>query len=803
MLADMKLSAASDIHKVDNLEIVMAAAKAACNLVAPMWSLDSFVAVNPFWGLREKSIVTADRTLQTAFGSGVFLDREAMRRLHRQRPFSAVEIEHAAVQVAEHCAGADLEVVQRAAYSVLNDAELAANPTLRAYVDFVSSNHDPRLKELIVNEISRFMALYFDRGQAVWRYPFQSLQLFDAWRKFVEIDLSLEVYGISKAREFFCQLPESYCEVLVKYSSEISLSNKLKECFVAELALVKGWAAYAQHLEFEAAKRKETTDLVPQILAVVCGYALLVKERYGSASNDAEWRELIGGIDIEAQDKESIGRAVLQQVLDARYVAELQSKLGEIKVEASNERPKLQAIFCIDVRSEGFRRALEAADAGIQTYGFAGFFGLPLKLHPRGGSVPVSQYPVLLSSTFDVCEVHLDSESPLKNLILGVRRRIKSLIKTLRQSVSSGFSFVEAFGAWYGASMLMRSLNPPAAKTCGHELARAALAISLDPNQRIAAARAILKNTSLKMPLAPVVLLVGHGSQTDNNPYAAGLDCGACGGHSGDANSRVAARLLNDPEVRKALAIEGVEIPTDTVFLAARHNTTLDDVTILHESSETVRGPLMRQVEGWLASAGGAARSERQAALVSTDSNGASEADVFRRARDWSEVRPEWGLARNAAFIAARRIRTRGAELSNRTFLHEYDYSRDSDLAILELIMTAPMVVASWINLQYLGSTASPNVFGSSTKVIHNVVGQLGVVLGNGGDLQVGLPLQSVHTGKERFHEPLRLNVIIEAPAESIQSIIKKHKLLQELSANGWLHIYSLEREAPRLSRVN
>ncbi|MCB0187394.1 MAG: DUF2309 family protein, partial [Caldilineaceae bacterium] len=140
--------------------------------------------------------------------------------------------------------------------------------------------------------------------------------------------------------------------------------------------------------------------------------------------------------------------------------------------------------------------------------------------------------------------------------------------------------------------------------------------------------------------------------------------------------------------------------------------------------------------------------------------------------RDWSQVRPEWGLAGCAALIVAPRERTYGRDLGGRAFLHSYDWRQDRDFTILELIMTAPMVVASWINLQYYGSTVDNQRFGSGNKVLHNVVGTLGVLEGNGGDLRVGLPWQSVHDGENYVHEPLRLSVVIEAPLPAITDVI-------------------------------
>ena len=66
---------------------------------------------------------------------------------------------------------------------------------------------------------------------------------------------------------------------------------------------------------------------------------------------------------------------------------------------------------------------------------------------------------------------------------------------------------------------------------------------------------------------------------------------------------------------------------------------------------------------------------------------------------------------------------------------------------MLELILTAPVVVASWISLQYYGSTVAPELFGGGNKLLHNVIGGIGVVEGNGGLLRAGLPWQSVHDG--------------------------------------------------------
>jgi uncharacterized protein YbcC (UPF0753/DUF2309 family) len=303
---------------------------------------------------------------------------------------------------------------------------------------------------------------------------------------------------------------------------------------------------------------------------------------------------------------------------------------------------------------------------------------------------------------------------------------------------------------------------------------------------------------------ARLVMICGHGSQTENNPYGAGLDCGACGGHSGEANARVAATVLNNPHVRAGLKEQGIVVPDDTWFVPALHNTTTDDVQLF----ETHLVPAthekdMKQLEQWLQNASQQTRLQRAPQLGLNPQAPDVMEQVRARSTDWAQTRPEWGLAGNAAFIAAPRERTKQLNLGGRSFLHNYKYLEDSDSSILELIMTAPLVVASWINLQYYASTVNNPQFGSGNKVIHNVVGTMGICQGNGGDLQVGLPLQSVHDGQKWMHEPLRLSVFIEAPRHKIDAVIEKHATVRDLLDNGWLHLIAIEDNGAHFARYS
>jgi uncharacterized protein YbcC (UPF0753/DUF2309 family) len=310
-------------------------------------------------------------------------------------------------------------------------------------------------------------------------------------------------------------------------------------------------------------------------------------------------------------------------------------------------------------------------------------------------------------------------------------------------------------------------------------------------SQRVLFAHAALTTMGLTAGFARLVVFCAHGSRTENNPYQAALDCGACGGQSGEPNARAAAAVLNDNDVRNELRRNGIHIPDLTWFVAAIHDTTTDQVTVLdrHLMPPDVVTDVAALIDDFEAAARALA-AERCAVLPAgpqVASPRRALRHVRRRSVDWAQVFPEWGLAGNAAFIVGPRALTRGVDLRRRVFLHSYDADVDVDGTALETILTAPLVVAQWINAQYHFSTVAPEVFGAGTKTVHNVVGTVGVIAGHNGDLKLGLPWQSVADGSRRVHEPMRLLAVVDAPLSRIDMVVERNPILQRLFGNDWI----------------
>jgi len=275
------------------------------------------------------------------------------------------------------------------------------------------------------------------------------------------------------------------------------------------------------------------------------------------------------------------------------------------------------------------------------------------------------------------------------------------------------------------------------------------------------------------------VVLVGHGSHHSNNAQRAGLNCGACGGQSGALSARVLTRLLNDNEIRKHLVDRGVEIPSGTQFYSALHETVTDKIVWLSDS-------VPDQVK----------RLFNNASESLTVANNKSNRQLEKQANHWAELRPEWGLADNNVLFFGRANRLKSSETVGSNFLHDYYSERDPHGSLLAQLLSAPGLVANWINWQYYCSVTDPRQLGSGNKLLHNrVANDIGIFEGNGGDLRQGLAWQSVHDGSDFVHRPVRLQVIIEADEATIQQALAGATAFNELFQQQWINLYRLSAE--------
>lgn len=799
--------------------LIMDKVDLVCQRIAPLWPLKNFVAVNPYFGVSNLAFWEAHRTLERISGQGL-----CMPRAYYEQQIAQGRIAEADLDAALHELGC-LSDVAAFKYALAQDSQPPVTP-VRLVTDVLGAMDGQDWSGFAVERMSRYCAAYFDEGQAMWPMPWKDGSLYKGWCVFSRVDKSLRMMGVTGMRDAMAAWPDSAPAAIVSALRILEMPIEAMDDYLhAALISISGWAAWARYLRWRAELHGEHDGALRDLLAIRVTFdAMLYQLRY-SQTLMANWRECVMSMTRTESPTDVPIDAVLQTAFELRYQRELAETLGDRNKTADTKKVvDVQAVFCIDVRSEVYRRALETTTSKVETRGFAGFFGIPMEFLPFGSSEAKSHLPILFKPSYRIGESLGTTKTNAKALAKHMARRqtwlrVSKAWKSFKTSASSTFGFVEATGLLLGAKLISDSMGwtrvtPPPDRMGLPRWIYDRLKPTLAPGDggvtgipegdRPGTAEVVLRNTGMVQKFGRLILFVGHASSNTNNPQASSLDCGACGGQSGEASARVAAALLNDPRTRQGLEHQGIKIPADTYFMAALHDTTTDEIQLFNRKDVPASHIHdVAQLSDWFKAAAAISRRERASSLGTHSLSPSSiERDMRRSAQDWAQVRPEWGLAGNAAFVAAPRVRTAHCNLKGRVFLHEYDWRQDTQFVALQLIMTAPMIVATWINLQYYGSMVDHRRFGSGNKVLHNVVGgSIGVLEGNGGDLRVGLALQSLHDGNRWRHEPMRLNVLIEAPQFAIDDVITRHAAVRELVDNAWIHLFQIDEDGALVRR--
>ena len=503
---------------------------------------------------------------------------------------------------------------------------------------------------------------------------------------------------------------------------------------------------------------------------------------------------------------------------------------GRGRWQRRDQRPKSQVIFCIDEREENIHRHFEELDPGHETLGAAGFFGVALSYSGLDDHDRTPLCPAVATPAHRVYEVpreaDLQHRAPLHHRRRGWLSVLQDTYWEIKRNIVSSYFTIDLLGflnaipllgrvlapvGYGGAASQFRGLLVPEVSTRltvtrpsesdvkRYQLVPHSLPIGFTDVEQVDRCEAMLRNTGLTYAFARIVVWCAHGSASANNPHENAHDCGACGGKGGAPNARAISAMLNRPEVRTLLRQRGIDVPDDTWFVGAIHNTASDLIT--YYDSEDVPAALRHHFNAVvhdLAEASQRAAQERCRRFGSSPKDDTPEKSlrhVVGRSLDFSQVRPEWGHATNAFAAVGRRSMTQGVFFDRRGFVISYDASQDPTGSILERIIMAVGPVGAGINLEYYFSTVDPKVYGCDTKVPHNVTGMLGVMEGAHSDLRTGLPTQMTEV-----HEAMRLQLIVEAAPEILGGIYGRQAAVRELLDGAWVHLVSVHPETGEIN---
>ena len=758
----------------------------AAENVGRVWPLHSFVTANPLAGLEDQPFHEAVQQAERLFGGDGYPSPDLFRRAWET---GRIDPDVLAATLDEHGYTADPETLldrMAATFDPTPDVDTADTPADR--VDAV---------------LTKWLAAFLDQGTATWPMPDREQGFYAAVRSVARHDGDVPD---GTADDVWPADPEDAIERVLDDVPR----DEWPTVFEHHLTALPGWVGFIKQ---RAADNDAWQSTYPITLAGYLAVRLTLSALFDASIALPESATESG---VTTDDSVPLEEVWLS-AWEASYRSELVDAVadaGTSAAETDGGRPDAQFVFCIDTRSEIIRRHIEAT-GDYETHGYAGFFGIPMRHEGYDADVTVDACPPILDAQHRITDrptADADDQQ-VSDRWSSIRDAGGKLVKSIEANAATAFNYVESVGSGYGLALAARTLLPARVYDVldatdervpdDHEFcepsvdynpdALTALREGLTLEEQVEYAATAFELMGWET-FARLVVFAGHASQTANNPFDSSLDCGACAGNPGGPNARVLATICNDADVQAELRDRGIEIPEDTVFVAGEHNTTTDEVELYDGPVPESHAADLAQLRADLETARAGAAAERTESMGAGHDAGVRETE--RRAADWAETRPEWGLAGNAGFVVGPRDLTADLDLDGRSFLHSYDWSTDDGGDALEAIVTGPMVVTQWINTQYYFATVDNGVYGSGSKVTHNPVGNVGVYQGNGGDLMTGLPLQSLMAAAdEPYHQPLRLSTVIHAPVERVTDILADHEDVTELLDNGWLSLTVVDPE--------
>lgn len=728
--------------------------------IAPQWPLSQWIAVNPFWHYRQQPVADVSAHWRYCAGTRLLMSPEFYWQQWQQNQIDAGLVTDDMVQELQQRTAAKDPLPQWQNLSLLVDK-------------YQQRRRKMRWNDEVVLQISQTCGLFM-QFPTRFQQEGKDSSLYQHWLNISRADRGIEtLMDEADLNDLFAKLPDDPHELINECETHFlsDASDYALRCYgQALISDLWGWAAALAYQD-----DRQDSQWVFELLCIRLAWEYILWQ-LAERTNTAVYQQLQRALAAQVENCEGQVAHIEQHnaVLWQWQAAYERSQLKAVQFSPENDRAlpthskplDVQAVFCIDVRSERYRRALEQAGRAfgfrIQSKGFAGFFGVPLALQTKERDVPHA--PGLLQPAYYI-------KAPER------KHSVTSLLSNLFNTPVSMFSGVEALGL-SKLKALLTGAPGQLATANGGSIAEGTIC-EHNGEASLETLVSLCQQALAGMQFdtfAKQIVLVGHGSHHSNNAQRAGLNCGACGGQTGALSARVLTRLLNNSDIREQLRERGVDIPSVTRFYSALHETVTDQVVWL---SEAVPGDVKRVFHS---------ATERL-----TDTGIESRKDRKTRSGHWAELRPEWGLADNNVLFFGRANRITSAETIGSNFLHDYYSERDANGELLTQLLSAPGLVANWINWQYYCSVTDPKQLGSGNKLLHNrVANDIGIFEGNGGDLRQGLAWQSVHDGTDFVHRPMRLQVIVEADEATIHEALAGATAFNELFQQQWINLYRL-----------
>ena len=499
-------------------------------------------------------------------------------------------------------------------------------PAQRTISDWVECLSGDSLVEQINNQMIKWIAAFVDEGLAGWEMPLRNKGFFRAWKDLAQWDRSGHFLGIHDFQQKVQDLSGEPEDIIVWYLRRLGIPEEQWKLYLSrELSQLPGWTRYirwlGEHPTYHA-QREHPIDTC-QYLAVRLFYEVELsqvvcerewridgtisalksywedrleeyEDRMGQSAHSVDpltqaicqdaWRlfhlaqclELspIEMHDLSLSDSRTLlgwleafpsdlhGPVWLEAYEDAFRVDIIRKLLAHReKAPQSDSRPRAQMVFCIDVRSESFRRHIEA-QGPYETFGFAGFFGIPINHQAFDRNERSDLCPVLLSPNHAVTEIpRPGEETALQKYSTGTRwnQLGHHLFHDLKRNPVGSLMVIDVLGLFFSLGLIGKTLILKPYHAITSWIARwfafsvptqisvstpskpmnlldeeksqaeespSGLAQGFSLSEQATFIENGLRAMGLTGNFGRLIVLCGHGSQTDNNPYFGALDCG-------------------------------------------------------------------------------------------------------------------------------------------------------------------------------------------------------------------------------------------------------------------------------------
>ncbi|KAB7729050.1 DUF2309 family protein [Rudanella paleaurantiibacter] len=764
--------------------------------------LKDFVHHNTLHSFQDRPFFDAIRSASQVFGYKVALALDEYRAMYSSGQISPVVLKKVIVgHKGEARLESWLEKLLQKPYPA------TGTPRIGSLRSTWKKQYHIDLDSLVHPLLFRILCSYLDQGIAIWGFPVTNRTFLDALRE-MERHSFTSFFRTRRARRLLLDGTPSISELLALLVGDEALYETY--LFDGQFAH-QGWSGMVSAIEDGPQTLLDRRQLSLHDLIT---FELLLEIDALDAHFGTQWQPLSQKLahkptDLFANAPVTERDEVLmmwQEAFEWSYYDQVLAGIQQNKLARKQTLGKsFQALFCIDDREESMRRYLEQLDPRCETFGTPGFFGVEFFFQPETGKFYEKVCPAPVTPKYLIKE---QGRTTKKQKDVHFNKHAHSFYSGWLISQTLGFwsalrLFLNIFRPTMSPSMAssFRHMDGAARLTIEHKHQHAPendLQVGFTVPEMADRVEGVLKSIGLVKNFASLVYVVGHGSSTINNPHYAAYDCGACSGRSGSANARVLCYMANHPQVRVLLHERGIDIPDDTQFVGALHDTTRDEIAFFDDQALQVGNREFHQLNRQtFAEALDLNAKERSRRFESIDSSLTPEQihdKVKIRSVSLFEPRPELNHATNALCIVGRRAMTKGLFLDRRALMNSYNYAIDPDGHYLLNILKAATPVCGGINLEYFFSRMDNQKLGAGTKLPHNVMGLIGVANGIDGDLRPGLPSQMIEV-----HDPLRLLMIVEHYPDVVLATIQKIPAVYEWYSNNWINLVAVHPETRAL----